>query len=1778
MNFRESSMSSGYAAAITMATIDNGAHALVGDGARLMIGGKLNVVAEAKDPHQFSASGNVGLLGSTSDTNIGGALVYAKPANQATAFVGYNATVDVAKQLAVTSTATVDSPVDPFDLVMALLGLGPATQAEALGAAHAYTEQLKTLVKDKLDVDASEIDISDYLADVLSDESKIGTTFVHAGGSASGGLKIGGGITVLFPYNSATSAIAKGSQVNQRLATAPVPADQDVDVSAVASIESVNLAGHNSVLNYVKDLITGEQADKAFGGFFTFVICQNFAIAYIDDLAIVSADGDIRVASDASAYLLSIAQAGDKAAKIGVDGAVLYDRITSNSRAYIEDRAVVDAGQNLDVLATSDIDAITIGGGLGIGTTAGVGISAAFTDIRDHTVAFIGDSQEPLAPETGLDGFGGELGSVRVAGNLSVIARSTPAVWTIAVSGGVAQDTDDGSGPAGSSEGGQFGLGLSGDVAFNFVDHDTLAFIRDAVRVTIGGQLIVEADGDDLLMVAGAGAVAYGKHLGIGGSYAHNDLDQITDAYTDNIIISPLSPQMPPDLKIYAHAEDNTVVTVAVGGAGAKKIAAVAGSVTNNPLDIVTHACLGNGTVVQDARDITVQAEHRALVVSVAGSVAVAYGDAVVGVGAAVTLGFIDSTVDAWIAATADVHQTRDLQVLSSQEMDTFSLAASLAASTDTGLGAAGSVSLLDVDTTTRAYVAAQTLVAGGNIQIAADNDDDMFLLAVGGAYGADVGVGLSNTTLLRTDTVEAFIGAGADVTSRGTQGVSVTALSDEAILTISVGGAASGEVAVAASAVVNDVTENTTAYVGLGAKVQATNASPSIEPSLTVRAYDNTRLLGIAGALSGAGSVAVGAGADVGLVTKRTQAYLAAGVDVDADGDIRVVADSAEELLSFAVAGGGAGSVSVMGSAGVYLPDITTRAFVGDDPDDGVTYIGTTDVHAHGTVLIAADDDLELDLIAGSAGGAGTVGIGASGGVNVVTKKTEAFIGPAARVTGDAMRPTGLDVHTGQFVVSYQSVPALSSGGSITFDPHATTQPDTITRSQGSWTSDGFQKGDTISVLRSEHNDGKYRIEAISPDGRTLTILTETDKNSLQLETVPAGDIGIYRVASADGEVDAPRSGSIDSNHDGQNDQAGDDFSKTRSTAPATRGERCGRDGHESGRHRGVCHQPGRRRDGGRQHRCGGDDRRRGHTSLCRCGSQGQREHVLCRRCAGRGACRRQRPLSPGCRRRSGGSRQRRRGAGRGCVGHLQHDGGVCWKQCERPGKERCPGHRARGRGPVVHRGWPGGFRRRVAGRRRVGAVDRQHHAGLHWRQCQGDGGRQCPGRSCRPHRCDHDRRRRGDRHRSGGAAGSVGVVTIDKLTQAWIGSGASVDGRGHQAGLAGIYSGLIQQGAFATETMHGVAVQAASSEQVFDLAVAGAGGLFVGLAGGVTVTLLDSDTSAFVALGAKVNLDTASTNALQGVNVSAANLARATTFAGAGGGGIVGLAGAIDVGSMKNDTSAFIAGDAQVQAEACVDVHALSIKEVESFAFSGAGGLVGLAGSVSVWSLGASVEKTYQDNDGGSANSLQGDNGSADQFAGTQAGSSSGTATGLLNNYHDPGDGQTNASRMSRANKKAGARAAAMAPTAAEITSAIRQCGRAARHICVHCQRCHGDRGGRCRGAGTGRSAAEDRRGRVCRRHCRPRRIGGRSEHRQPRRCPHLGHGLGGRRYRHTGRVPGAPGCIEHRRHGGVRRPRRGGRLGERHQHAGGLRWHRRRYTTGGRSSGRGARRAEH
>jgi hypothetical protein len=295
-------------------------------------------------------------------------------------------------------------------------------------------------------------------------------------------------------------------------------------------------------------------------------------------------------------------------------------------------------------------------------------------------------------------------------------------------------------------------------------------------------------------------------------------------------------------------------------------------------------------------------------------------------------------------------------------------------------------------------------------------------------------------------------------------------------------------------------------------------------------------------------------------------------------------------------------------------------------------------------------------------------------------------------------------------------------------------------------------------------------------------------------------------------------------------------------------------------------------------------------------------------------------------------------------------------------------------------------------------------------------------------------------------GVGASVGVLTIDKDTQAFIGNGAQVDALGAGAGISGVLNGeMVGDGDdFATTTAHGVIVQAQSSEDVFHLAAAGGLG-FVGVSGAVTVTLIDSDTTAYIGQNARINRtgNNAGAGPDQSVFVGASNEVRVTSFAVGIAGGFVGVGGAVDVGSIKNDTSARILSGAQVSAKKDVEVNALGIKDLDGFTFSGAGGFVGLTAAVSVWSVGTPVQKTYSDDDGNSASAVEGDNGSADTDAAGQAETSHGQVSGLLGGYDDGNTADSNDSNTERvggATQTAGSRISSAGPSQAELENAVK------------------------------------------------------------------------------------------------------------------------------------------
>ena len=204
-------------------------------------------------------------------------------------------------------------------------------------------------------------------------------------------------------------------------------------------------------------------------------------------------------------------------------------------------------------------------------------------------------------------------------------------------------------------------------------------------------------------------------------------------------------------------------------------------------------------------------------------------------------------------------------------------------------------------------------------------------------------------------------------------------------------------------------------------------------------------------------------------------------------------------------------------------------------------------------------------------------------------------------------------------------------------------------------------------------------------------------------------------------------------------------------------------------------------------------------------------------------------------------------------------------------------------------------------------------------------------------------------------------------------------------------------------TRAMRGVAVQALSTESTFTLAASGAVG-FGGLTGNLVVVFVDSDTAAFIGADAAINTgNDGMEGADQSVNVTAVNRAKVFDAALNLNIGLVSLAGSVDLGMIRNDTSASLGIGSEVRARGDVEVYALSGTEVDSFV----GGLglsvagFGLSASAAIHSIGAALD----DDSLGVLGTISGTGESVHGFVDAQIAlltdTASGGVAGLLSQY---------------------------------------------------------------------------------------------------------------------------------------------------------------------------------
>ena len=203
-------------------------------------------------------------------------------------------------------------------------------------------------------------------------------------------------------------------------------------------------------------------------------------------------------------------------------------------------------------------------------------------------------------------------------------------------------------------------------------------------------------------------------------------------------------------------------------------------------------------------------------------------------------------------------------------------------------------------------------------------------------------------------------------------------------------------------------------------------------------------------------------------------------------------------------------------------------------------------------------------------------------------------------------------------------------------------------------------------------------------------------------------------------------------------------------------------------------------------------------------------------------------------------------------------------------------------------------------------------------------------------------------------GVGGAIGVSVIVNAVKAFIADYANVTALGNGTAVE-FYTGAAGK---AKDSARGVLIGAYETEDIIAIVVSGSGGGSAGVAASVCVTVVDNDTYAYIGDGALINENNTLANALQQVRVVAVDDTLLVTIAGGGsGGGAAGVGAVSDTTVLSKDTQAFIGAGlidgavTVVNAKYGVTIRSLAKQDHVSVAagFAG-GGSAGVAGALSV------------------------------------------------------------------------------------------------------------------------------------------------------------------------------------------------------------------------------------
>ncbi len=386
---------------------------------------------------------------------------------------------------------------------------------------------------------------------------------------------------------------------------------------------------------------------------------------------------------------------------------------------------------------------------------------------------------------------------------------------------------------------------------------------------------------------------------------------------------------------------------------------------------------------------------------------------------------------------------------------------------------------------------------------------------------------------LVVQNNTSAYVDDGAVVNAD--RDIIVKAIATEDILTVAVGAAGSGTIAVGGAVVVVSFNNSTLAYIGDSNASDLQGATASAGGNILVAADDTTTITnGVGGVGIGIGTAGIGGSVSVSVINKNTQAYLGDYGTIDAkanntglsgvyDGGgsggtfstltnfrgLSVQASSSEKLVNIVVAGGAGNFLGLAGAVTVQDLDSDTIAYIGSNTNVNSSRTGA---NSEQSVNVAAVNKATFETkTIGFAGG--QVGISGSVDVGTVNNSVNAY------TSGGSSIFASKDVLV--YALSYKQIDSLVISGSVGLG--ALTGAVSVWSLGGNFTDGGSLSADalrnlTVTIDRS--SDLGSSLAGSAPLDRTFEATGANGVVDYNLETIDfgsaqgfvTGDAVVYR------------------------------------------------------------------------------------------------------------------------------------------------------------------------------------------------------------------------------------------------------------------------------------------------------------------------------------------------------------------------------------------------------------------------------------------------------------------------------------------------------------------------------------------------------------------------------------------------------------------------------------------------------------------------------------------